>query len=129
LGAKSARGRRHLGVRFLLILVVLLPLMATCTVVVSSATSAWRTRGDATVAARDATQLAAVASASAKVSGFEVPFTAVSYAAQLGISVSALDELLHPAVPFQDQLAAGATLIARYPTFSSTPTMRPICPS
>jgi len=124
LGAKPAHGRRHLGVRFLLILVVLLPLMATCTVVVSSATSAWRARGDATVAARDATQLAVVASASAKMSGFEVPFTAVSYAAQLGISVSALDELLHPAVPFQDQLAAGATLIARYPTFSSTPTMR-----
>ena len=122
--AKSASGRRHLGVRFLLMSVVLLPLMATCTVVVSSATSAWRARGDATVAARDATQLAVVASASAKVSGFEVPFAAVSYAAQLGISVSVLDQLLHPAVPFQDQLAAGATLIARDPTFSSTPTMR-----
>jgi diguanylate cyclase (GGDEF)-like protein len=123
LGVKSASGRRHFGVRFLLISVVLLPLLATCTVVVASATSAWRSRGDATVAARDAAQLAVVASASAKVSGFEVPFAAVSYAAQLGISVPVLDELMHPAVPFQDQLA-GATLIARYPTFSSTPTMR-----
>jgi diguanylate cyclase (GGDEF)-like protein len=124
LGVKSVSGRRHVGVRFLLISVVLLPLLATCTVVVASATSAWRARGDATVAARDATQLAVVASASAKVTGFEVPFAAVSYAAQVGIGVSELDELLHPTVPFQDQLAAGATLIARYPTFSSTPTMR-----
>ncbi len=53
-----------------------------------------------------------------------MPFAAVSYAAQLGISVSVLDELLHPAVPFQDQIAVGGTLIARYPTFSSTPTLR-----
>ncbi len=123
-GAKPTRRRRHLGVRFLLISVLLLPLMATCTVVVASATSAWRDRGDATAAARDATRLAVVASASAKVSAFEVPLAAVSYAAQLGISVPLLDELLHPAVPFQVQLAAGASLIARNPTFSSTPTTR-----
>ena len=117
-------GRHHLGVRFLLISVVLIPMLATCILVASSATSAWGAHRDAGKAAKDATQLAVVASARAKLSSFQLPFTAVSYAAQLGISISVLDNLLHPTVPFQDQLAQGATILASYPTLSSTPTMR-----
>jgi diguanylate cyclase (GGDEF)-like protein len=111
-------------VRFLLISVVLIPMLATCILVFSSATSAWGAHRDAGKAAKDATQLAAVASARAKLSSFQLPFTAVSYAAQLGISIPVLDNLLHPAVPFQDQLAQGATVLAGYSTLESTPTMR-----
>jgi diguanylate cyclase (GGDEF)-like protein len=54
----------------------------------------------------------------------EVPLAAVSYAGQIGISAPVLDSLLHPAVPFEVQLAQGTTTIAGFPTFSSTPTMR-----
>jgi len=124
LAAIPRSGRRHPGVRFLLISVVLLPMLATCILVVSSATSAWGTHRDAGKAAKDATQLAVVASARAKLSSFQLPFAAVSYAAQLGISIPVLDNLLHPAVPFQKQLAQGATVLAGYPTLSSTPTLR-----
>jgi len=122
--AVTGRARRHLGVRFLIVAVVLLPMLATGFLIVSSATSAWRTRQDAGVAAKDATQLAVVASARAQMSSLEVPLAAVSYAAQIGITEPVLNELLHPAIPFQDQLAQGTAMIAGYPTFSSTPTMR-----
>ena len=60
----------------------------------------------------------------AQMNSLEVPLTAVSYAAQIGIGEPALDGLLHPAVPFRTQLAHDAATIADVPTFSSTPTLR-----
>jgi diguanylate cyclase (GGDEF)-like protein len=111
-------------VRILLTSVVVLPMLATGIVVISSATSAWTFRQNAQVVATDATQLEVVASARAQMNTLEVPLAAVSYAAQIGISAPVLDSLLHPAVPFQVQLAQGTATIAGFPTFSSTPTMR-----
>jgi len=119
-----ATARRHLGVRLLLTLVVLLPLLGTTILIVSSATSAWRFRQNAQVVARDATELQVVANARAQMNSLEVPLSAVSYAAQIGISEPVLDTLLHPAVPFSKQLAQSTATIADFPTFSSTPTMR-----
>ena len=74
--------------------------------------------------AKDATALQVVANARAQMNSLEVPLSAVSYAAQIGISEPVLDTLLHPAVPFSKQLAQGTATIAGFPTFSSTPTLR-----
>ena len=122
-GSKTGT-RRHLGVRVLLTLVVLLPMLATVILIGSSAISAWRFRQNAEIVARDATELQVVASARAQMNSLEVPLSAVSYAAQLGISEPVLDTLLHPAIPFSTQLAQGTATIAGFPTFSSTPTLR-----
>jgi diguanylate cyclase (GGDEF)-like protein len=121
---RESRARRHLGVRFLLTFVVLLPMLATGVLIVSSASSAWRFRQDAQVVATDATRLQTVANARAQMNSLEVPLSAVSYAAQIGISEPVLDALLHPAVPFSKQLAQGTATIAGFPTFSSTSTLR-----
>jgi diguanylate cyclase (GGDEF)-like protein len=115
---------RHPGVRLLLTLVVLLPMLATGIIIAASATSAWRFRQNAQVVATDATRLQVVASARAHMNSLEVPLTAVSYAAQIGISEPELDSLLHPATPFSSQLLQGTTTIADFPTFTSTPTLR-----
>ncbi|HEY5026024.1 MAG TPA: diguanylate cyclase [Acidimicrobiales bacterium] len=125
-GQSAARttSRRHPGVRLLLTLLVLLPMLATGILILSSANSAWRFRQNAEVVARDATALQVVANARAQMNSLEVPLTAVSYAGQIGISETVLDSLLHPAVPFSTQLAQGTATIAGFPTFSSTPTMR-----
>jgi len=122
--APESKSRRHLGVRLLLTLVVLLPMLATGILIVSSAASALRFRQNAEVVAKDATRLQVVASARAQMNSLEVPLSAVSYAAQIGISEPVLDTLLHPAIPFSDQLSQGTATIAHFPTFSSTPTLR-----
>jgi diguanylate cyclase (GGDEF)-like protein len=120
--ATPVRGR--IGVRLLLTLVVLLPMLGTAVLIVSSATSAWRFRQNAEVVAKDATALQTVANARAQMNSLEVPLSAVSYAAQIGISEPVLDQLLHPAIPFSKQLALGTATIAGFPTFSSTPILR-----
>jgi diguanylate cyclase (GGDEF)-like protein len=117
-------GRRHPGVRLLLTLVVLLPMVATGILILSSATSAWRFRQNAEVVAKDATDLQVVANARAQMNSLEVPLSAVSYASQIGISAPVLDTLLHPGVPLEVQMKQGTATIAGFPTFSSTPTMR-----
>ncbi len=119
-----ATSRRHPGVRLLLTLVVLLPMLATGILILSSANSAWTFRQNAEIVAKDATALQVVASARAQMNSLEVPLSAVSYAAQLGISEPVLDTLLHPAVPFSTQLAQGTATIAGFPTYTSTPTLR-----
>jgi len=111
-------------VRLLLILVVLLPILATGILTASGADSGWTFRQNAQVVANDAAQLQTVASARAQLNPLQVPLLAVSYAAQIGISESVLDTLLKPAVPFRDQLAQGTAEIAGFPTFSSTPALR-----
>ncbi len=122
--APTSRVRRHLGVRLLLTLVVLLPMLATAIVIVASANTAWKFKQNAQIVAKDATALAVVASARAQMNSLEVPLSAVSYAAQIGISEPVLDTLLHPTIPFSRQLAQGTATIAGYPTFSSTSTLR-----
>ena len=122
--AAKSTARRHPGVRLLLTLVVLLPMVATGILILSSANSAWRFRQNAQIVARDATALQVVANARAQMNSLEVPLSAVSYAGQIGISEPVLDKLLNPSVPFSKQLAQGTATIAGFPTFSSTPTLR-----
>jgi len=122
--AGPRKPHRSLTVRFLIVGIVLVPMLATGFLIASSAASAWKTRQDAGEAASDATQLAVVASARAQMSNLETPMAALSYAAQVGLSEPVLDQLLHPATPFQEQVVQETAMIAGYPTFSSTPTMR-----
>ena len=112
------------GVRVILSVIVLLPLLATAVLAVGSARSAWASRGHAQVVADDARQLQMVAAARAQMNRVELALTAVSYARQIGITESELDTLLHPAVPFQQQIAEQIGALAQYPTFSSTRTLR-----
>jgi diguanylate cyclase (GGDEF)-like protein len=126
---RHGRGRRpgagwHPGVRLVLVLVVVLPLLATGVFTESGVLSSWSFRHHAQVVADDAAQLQTVASARAEMNPLSVPLLAVSYAAQIGVSESVLDSLLKPAVPFRTQLAEGTARIAGFPTFSSTPTLR-----
>ncbi len=119
---EGPRWRPH--VRLILALVVLVPLLSTALLITSSAIGAWRTRQHAQLAAQDAAELRNVASARAEMNTLEVPLTAVSYAEQVGVSEAQLDSLLHPTTPFKAQLTHVTSQIARYPTFSSTPTLR-----
>ncbi len=126
---RHGRGHRtaadwHPGVRLVLVLVVVLPLLATGIFTESGVLSSWSFRQHAQVVAADAAQLQTVASARAEMNPLSVPLLAVSYAAQIGVSESVLDTLLKPAVPFRTQLAEGTARIAGFPTFSSTPTLR-----
>jgi diguanylate cyclase (GGDEF)-like protein len=111
-------------VRLILILVVLLPVLATGIFTESGVVSGWAFRQHAQIVAADAAQLQTVASARAQMNPLSVPLLAVSYAAQIGISEPVLDTLLKPELPFRDQLAQGTAQLAKFPTFSSTPTMR-----
>jgi len=114
----------HPGVRLVLVLLVLLPILATGIFTASGVRSGWSYRQHAQVVARDASELETVAAARAEMNPLEIPLTAVSYAEGLGISADELDALLKPSVPYQVQMADSASAIARFPTFSSTPTMR-----
>jgi diguanylate cyclase (GGDEF)-like protein len=108
----------------ILVLVVLLPVISTGIVLGSEGASAWTFRQRSQVVAKDAAQLQVVASARAQMNALEVPMSAVSYAAQVGISESVLDGLLKPAVPYGIQLAHSSDKIAAIPTFSSTPALK-----
>jgi diguanylate cyclase (GGDEF)-like protein len=114
----------HPGVRVILALVVLLPVLATGIFTASGVASGWSFRRHARLVADDAKQLQTVAEARAQMNPLSVPLLAVSYSAQLGISEPVLDALLKPAVPFRVQLARGTSRISGFPTFSSTPTLR-----
>ena len=116
--------RWHPGVRLILILLVLLPILATGVFTESGVVSGWSFRQHAQVVAGDATRLETVAAARAEMNPLQVPLLAVSYAEQLGIGEHELDTLLKPAVPFEVQLAQGTKAIAGFPTFSSTPELR-----
>jgi len=122
--APASAGRWRPGVRMVLLLIVLIPLLATGVMVASSATSAWNSRHDAQVVADDAHQLDVVAAARAEMNRLESPLTAVSYARELGISEPVLDQLLKPPTPFRDQLAQQLAAMRDYPTFFSTPKLR-----
>jgi diguanylate cyclase (GGDEF)-like protein len=111
-------------VRLILILVVLLPTATTAVLAGSQAASASTFRDHAQAVARDAASLSVIAAARAQLNVVQVPMTAVSYAGQLGVSETVLDQLLKPTVPFQTQLADDASKLVDYPTFSSTATMR-----
>jgi len=108
------------GVRLTLTLVVLLPMLSAGILILASAKSAWGYRQAARAVATDAAKLEVVASARAHMNRLEVPLTAVAYAHQVGISEPELDTLLHPTVPFRDQISQQVAAINRYPTFSST---------
>lgn len=121
---RTGSGGWHPGVRAILALVVVLPILATGIFTTSGVVSGWSFRQHAQVVADDAKQLQTVAAARAEMNPLSVPLLAVSYAAQLGISEPDLDGLLKPAIPFRVQLAQGTSRISGYPTFSSTPALR-----
>ena len=118
------RGKWHPGIRMVLLLLVLIPSIAVVVLAGSEAVSAWRSRENARTASSDATVLSKVAAARAQFNSLEVPMTAVSYAAQLGVDESALDALLKPNVPFDVQLADESENLEQSPVFASTPTLR-----
>ncbi len=122
--SSTGGGGWHPGLRMLLALVVLVPMLSTGVLIASSATSAWSFRQHAQAVAKDATQLKTVAGARAAMNSLEVPLSAVSYAVQIGISETELNKLLHPAVPYSVQLAQGTAAIANFPTFHSTRALR-----
>jgi diguanylate cyclase (GGDEF)-like protein len=90
----------------------------------SGLVSGWAYRERAEVVAHDAAELQVIASARIQMNTLSVPLLAVTFAAELGISDTALAALLHPSVPFRDQLAEGSAAVARSPTFVSTATLR-----
>jgi diguanylate cyclase (GGDEF)-like protein len=110
-------------VALILILVVLLPMLSTGVLTGSGLLTGWAYRQQAQVVAADAKELEIVAGARVKMNALSVPMMALSYSADLGISDEVLTQLLHPAVPFRDQLAEGTNLIAGS-IFDSTATLR-----
>ena len=122
--ASAGGGHWHPGVRLILVLLVVLPILATGVFTGTGVVSGWSFRQHAQVVADDASRLQAVATARAQMNPLSVPLLAVSYSAQLGITEPVLDKLLKPTVPYSVQLAQGTARIAGYPTFSSTPALR-----
>jgi diguanylate cyclase (GGDEF)-like protein len=108
----------------ILILVVLLPMLATGVLTGSGLVSGWAYRQRAQVVAADVDELQVIASARVQMNTVSVPLLSVSYAAELGISDTVLTAILQPAVPFRELLTQGAASIDGYPTFASTPTMQ-----
>jgi diguanylate cyclase (GGDEF)-like protein len=120
----NARPTWHPGVRLVLVLVVLVPMLSTAILLAVSGSSAWSFRQRGQIVAHDAARLQVVARARAQLNALEVPLSAVSYAAQVGISESTLNTLLKPSVPYGLQLRRISGQIAAVPTFSSTPALR-----
>jgi diguanylate cyclase (GGDEF)-like protein len=120
----EGRGPWHPGIRLVLFLLVLIPSIATAVLTGSEALSSWRTREAARTVSSDATELSKVAAARADFSALEVPMSAVSYAAQIGVGESTLDSLLKPSVPFDVQLADESENLAQSPVFAATPALR-----
>ena len=115
--AKKPRWR--VGVRFVLSLVILVPMLLTGYLAGSRLTADWAFRQQARLVANDAAQLQAVASARARLNSLVAPISAVSYAAGIGISTTVLDSFLLPAVPFAEQLDQAIASIDVFPDFSS----------
>ena len=116
--------RWHPGVALILVFVVLLPLLSTGFLVGSRGASGWTFRQKGEVVANDASELESIASARAELNSLVVPVSAVSYASSIGISETALNSLLKPAVTFQVQIAQGTAKIDSLATFSSTAVLR-----
>ena len=94
-------------------------MLSTGILVGSQLESGWSFRERAKLVAHDAAQLQAVAAARAQLDAFSLPIQAVSYAAGMGISTTALDSLLQSAVPFGEQLQQATASITGFPDFSS----------
>ncbi len=118
----SDRSRFRLKVRSILVLVVLLPLIATGILTGMAAYTQWNNRQGARAAALDAQQLERVAFARAKVNDIRVPAMAVSFAAQIGVDETELGQLLH--LNFPNYLKTGKASIQSDPVFVSTPRLR-----
>ncbi len=114
----------HPGIRLVLFLLVLIPSIATAVLTGSEAISSWSSREAARTVSSNAHDLSKVAAARAQFNSLEVPMTAVSYAAQLGVTESGLDTLLKPTVPFDVQLADESENLAQSPVFTATPDLR-----
>jgi hypothetical protein len=89
--APKEASRWHPGVRLLLTLVVLLPMLSAGILITSSARSAWTFRQHARTVATDAATLEVVASARAHMNRLEVPLTAVAYACRRSRKLPTLD--------------------------------------
>ncbi|HUY86354.1 MAG TPA: HAMP domain-containing protein, partial [Acidimicrobiales bacterium] len=123
-GHNDGRGDRgwHPKVRTILVLVVLLPVIATAILTGTSASSHWSDRRGAQIASVNATQLQNLAFARAKINDIRVPVMAVSFASSIGVSESVLSAVLH--FDFASALKTDGEAMSKDPVFSSTPTMR-----
>ena len=116
------RSRWHPRVRLILVLVVLLPTVATAILTATAASSQWSSRQNAQVVASDATELQVVAQARAQLSNTVAPLMAVSYAQHVGLDITTLSEILN--IDFSSVIRQGTATIVANSTFHSTPTLR-----
>lgn len=119
----KARARWRPGVRVVLLLMGLLPMLSTALLTGSRLSSGWTFRQQAERVAGNADLLQAVAAARATMNTLFVPLTTVAYAAGVGVSPTVLDSVFKPTVPFTEQLAQVAVAFTTFPDFSS-PTLR-----
>jgi diguanylate cyclase (GGDEF)-like protein len=119
MGSSSGRSRWRPGVRLILVVVVLLPMLATGLFAGSRLVGASTSRAQAKLVARDAARLQMVASARVQLNIFAVPLEAVAYAGDFGLSISVMDALLLPDVPYAEQLTQVSSAIEAFPVFES----------
>ena len=113
------RLRPRPGVRFILGLVVLLPMLATVVLAGSRLTAASTFRRQAELVASDAARLQQIASARVRLNTFAVPLETVAYATSVGLSTVQLDAVLEPSVPFAAQVDQTTADLAEFPVFAS----------
>lgn len=121
---RATNARWHPGVPLIMVLVVLLPLLATGVLTGSRLKSGWAYRDRARRVAVDTDELQVLATARANVTALSVPLETVSYAAGVGVDEILLNTLMKPVVPFRQQLSQAQTRLGAVPLRSTTPEMR-----
>ncbi len=123
-GAQSVTRWRP-GVRLVLALVALIPLLGIGLLTGMSAASSWSNRQDAKAAARDANQLKVIAQARLQVTNAAVPVVLVAGGAAVGLDATTVSKLLGiNLLSGPISLPHSAQLIRSDRVLSSTPTLR-----
>ncbi|MGA2037112.1 MAG: hypothetical protein ABSH04_05965, partial [Acidimicrobiales bacterium] len=117
-----ARSRWRPGVRFVLVLVVLIPMVSVAFLTASDASSRWSYRLGAQVVAKDAIALKQVALASAQTINALNTTYAVTYGSQLGLKESQLSALM--GVDLGAEIQQEVSVMRADRTFVSTPALR-----
>lgn len=105
--------------RSILAAIVLLPMLASGWLAGSRLAAASASRRHAEAVADDAAALQRVTSARVQLNGFAVPLETAAYASSLGMSLATVDRLVHPEVPFAEQLDDTTAAIPSFPVFGS----------
>ncbi len=120
--AKTRGGGWHPAVALLLVLVVLLPTVATAVLTSFSATASWNSRQNAQRVASDATQLRVVALARAQLNEARTPAMAIAFANSIHVPIPLESKLLH--LDLYTMLSASVSTFSSNPVFNSTPVLR-----